>query len=365
MKILNLSFNNIKCKNLKKFSENLEYLYDLKELYLNNNKNGVNGAMYIAKALYQIISLRILDLSENSIRSQGMMVLAESFEALENLVELSVKNNKIDHEGIAALAKKLSCVPKLNVINISENNIHNFGAKILAENLQYLQDLIYFNISYCEIEEEGIEFIASSFEGIKNIEILNISHNYCGSKGAQALAENIGELENLKTVYFTGCMLSHYDSEGYENLIEELKKIKSLVNIFMQKNKITDDKAICSMLKSLKNIKHFNMCFNPTDLSEFSKNLENFSESLRGLHLTNLNLSEESVYQLGRNISKLKKLIYLELKHSQKPEILKKKFAHIKTLTTQKVFNPNFNKYIQTSDCERFKFPKSFAHQYL
>ncbi|KAK3236789.1 hypothetical protein CYMTET_53090, partial [Cymbomonas tetramitiformis] len=148
------------------------------ELYLNNKRIEVPGALVLSKLLAFNGSLNTLELCGNGIEDEGAKVLAVALtpnaEGVFNgsLNTLNLRDNKIGPDGAKALAVALTPNAEgvfntsLNTLDLRDNNIGPEGAKALAVAL------------------------TPNAEGVFNTSLntLNLHRNNIGSEGAKALA---------------------------------------------------------------------------------------------------------------------------------------------------------------------------------
>jgi Ran GTPase-activating protein (RanGAP) involved in mRNA processing and transport len=109
----------------------------LTQLRIRKNNIGSEGTAYLANAIRnaQALSrLTVLDISENAIEAQGMEALAFVLNYVPNLTELNLGQNKIGNAGAKSLSqairnKRLSAV---TLLSLDDNNIGDEGMEALS-----------------------------------------------------------------------------------------------------------------------------------------------------------------------------------------------------------------------------------------
>lgn len=104
LNILNLSYNQISCRQAAFLAESIKECSMLKELNLETNGFGNNGAMFIVKMLLHNKSLTRLNLSDNFIHDGGIETLTEVLLQCTTLIHLDLCGNFISDEAAAKLA---------------------------------------------------------------------------------------------------------------------------------------------------------------------------------------------------------------------------------------------------------------------
>jgi hypothetical protein len=107
LNVLDLSYNQISCRQAAFLAESIKECSVLKELNLETNGFGNHGAMIIAKMLLHNTSLTRLNLGDNFIHDGGVETLTEALLQCTTLTHLDLCGNFISDEGAAKLAAVL------------------------------------------------------------------------------------------------------------------------------------------------------------------------------------------------------------------------------------------------------------------
>jgi hypothetical protein len=94
-----------------------------KELNLQQNNIGDEGARYIAKVLEQNTSLKELNLQQNNIGYHGAYEIAKALEQNTSLTKLNLQQNNIDDYGAHHIVGALEQNTSLKELNLQQNNI--------------------------------------------------------------------------------------------------------------------------------------------------------------------------------------------------------------------------------------------------
>lgn len=110
--------------------------HTLREVKLNGNNIGDQGATCLAKALENNSTIVWLSLSSNLITDKGTSAIAIFLKINQTLQTLVLERNKIGDEGAEAIGKALKSNRTLRCLNLGNNKIGKTGAKEIAESLQ-------------------------------------------------------------------------------------------------------------------------------------------------------------------------------------------------------------------------------------
>ncbi|RUS35439.1 hypothetical protein BC938DRAFT_483540 [Jimgerdemannia flammicorona] len=165
---LNLRYGNHRfdIRWLSRMADHLKYNTTLRQLNLQWNCIGDDGAFAIAKSLRTNTTLTSLNLGWNRIQDRGAVELAYLISGMCQLQELNIEGNCINTVGATAISESLKTNQSLQILNLSSNNIHKDGAIALARCLVHNCTLkrLYIYGNYVG-DECAIEFAKSLMYG--------------------------------------------------------------------------------------------------------------------------------------------------------------------------------------------------------
>ena len=134
---------------------------NMRELWLDHNNIGSQGAIVIANNLFRSPHLTLIDLDNNHIGAEGLIVLGQLLPA--GLEKLYLKENNIGDAEVAALAEHPLPVT-LNWLNLENNHIGNAGIVALAHCLRDNPIAILSTIALTGnwFEEDGRQALADA-----------------------------------------------------------------------------------------------------------------------------------------------------------------------------------------------------------
>jgi Ran GTPase-activating protein (RanGAP) involved in mRNA processing and transport len=187
---------------LVKIFPDLQNLEKLALVGPGNNMNNEN-VITLANALPSLKNLKELDLNNNLLGIQGAITIANVLHRLPNLQRFTLNNNDIQKEGAIAIINALHDLPNLNkTIDLGQNNIGDGGAVEIAELLKGFPDLKILNLSRNHIRDNGAIAIANVLgRYLPELQILNLNNNQIGPAGIIAIANQLPNLKHLKVLY--------------------------------------------------------------------------------------------------------------------------------------------------------------------
>lgn len=187
------------------------------------------GAKGFAEGLARNKALKLLDLSWTDIRSKGAQAVGESLAVNSNLSELNLDQNSIKDNGMATIAMNLRKNTALQVLHLSmteikanggrwlgealekngvlatikinHNNIGDEGAIAIGNGLLKNNTLGSLHLINCNILEEGALSIAKGLQTHARMRKIDLSGNFIGDVGASAIAQAIFKNRNLEKVF--------------------------------------------------------------------------------------------------------------------------------------------------------------------
>ena len=235
LQTLNLYSNNIGAKGAIALADGLKSCNNLQELHLSNNYFGAEGTVALADGLKSCYNLQALNFSDNDISAEGIVALVDALKSCNNLQELQLSNNYFGAEGAAALADGLKFCNNLQTLLLTDNNIGDEGAVALAGGLKSCSNLQTLSLSYNNIGDEGAIGLADGLKFCNNIQTLYLSNNSIGDKGTVALADGFKTCNYLQTL---GLSDNNIGDEGAIALADGLKSSNSLETLRAYNNSI-------------------------------------------------------------------------------------------------------------------------------
>jgi Ran GTPase-activating protein (RanGAP) involved in mRNA processing and transport len=227
--------------------------------------------------------LQLLDLGKNDIRDDGVKILADTIKTTTTLKVLSLKDNKIGSKGIQMLAAAISASGTLSDLDLAYNKFGNEGTKYIAQTLKpstvskglfgLQSTTIDSNVQMLylqgnEIGDGGVAFLCDAMKSNKSLKHLFLQGNRIGERGIMELAHIL----SLKT-----CVLQTLDISGGEHeeisndfrddgaklLAEALSDNTSLLQLFLDRNKISNEGAHAfSKILPKSNLVNFSLAYN-------------------------------------------------------------------------------------------------------
>ena len=251
IKNLDLQGNNIGSEGAVALADGLKSCNNLQTLNLNSNNIGAEGAIALADGLKSCNNLKTLVLADSNIGDEGAVALADGLKSCSNLQTLNLSDNDISAEGIVALVDALKSCNNLQELHLSANYIGAEGALALADGLKSnLKSLV---LTGNNIGDDGAVALADGLKSCNNLHTLDLTENNIGDKGAVALADGLKSCSNMHLLYLANNSIG---DEGAVALADGLKSCKNLQLLGLSDNNIGDEGAVALAdgLKSCNNL---------------------------------------------------------------------------------------------------------------
>ena len=118
----------------------------LKELYMNHNPIGDDGAMALAKILKVNQSLTVLDITRCSITEVGVSHLADALCFNSSLDTIVLDQNSVKDQGAIALAQMLNRNKSLKELHLQSCSITQYGISHLTDALETNHSIIIMTL---------------------------------------------------------------------------------------------------------------------------------------------------------------------------------------------------------------------------
>jgi len=256
----------------------------LLSIQLMNLNINAETAEILAEAIEQTM-LKKIDLTYNAIGDIGLRAFSSSLPKT-SLESISFVQNKITSEGVKSFAKTLSTYcSSLQLLDFSRNNIGEEGVLALAEALPFikltslrLDGVGMTNRAFqalCEAIMQQKRNLGGNNGHVKNLFFGNNSLDVDSMRVLSKTLENSG----LEKLMMNSCSIS---DEGLMNLLEGVNNSRSLDEMDLRKNRITDSAslALCDAVKTHRTMKM--VCLMDTPTTENTRKL--IENQIRSLH---------------------------------------------------------------------------------
>lgn len=325
------------------------------------------------EGFFGTIHLNSSKITTNSKLTKKISILSAVDPKISELLDISralsclnLTNQNFNTITIRPIFKALQHQNCLTHLDLSNNFIQNEGVKHLSQSLQTLKQLKILNLSGNLINDKGVEFLSNIYE--KNsctleLEELDLSYNPLGSSVFRCLGALL-QSSFLSSLSLRSCELQNFCGRERELNFNSLKKLDISYNKF-------EGPAINYILDKL----------NPHSLEslnlEASTNAENIQfpsnswTSLKDLNLSHLNLNENEILEILRNLENCDNLLQLNFSYSNDLTFLSLKyilFSMTIKLKTVKLIGcknlTNFGNVINISETGTRKHPKNLYLSY-
>ena len=249
----------------------------------------------VINTLNEFTNLNELDISSQKIGMKGMQTLCKHLVIIGNSIKtLNLSGNEIGDDGFKLLI--VNCFDKLKKIkalNLRENKISNESMIIFSDNYYKIQrTLKYLNLSWNRLSNEGM--LSLSKCDLSRIEVLKIRENEIGVDGITHLTSSFNKMSNISVL---DLCWNNITSNGIEVLCKELSHLKSLKQLNISKNGITEANVIemlCNVLIQLRSIEILSLNENNINndcIEIIMKYISNENCSLKTLNISNNNFT--------------------------------------------------------------------------
>ena len=288
----------------------------LVNLNLGNNSIGSAGAAALSYGLKCCHKLQALDLSSNKIEADGAVVLAHGLKSCSELKELVLDNNPLKDEGAAEIFTALLCCSKLEVLSC-QNIIH----MILVDTPYTITFESYYGFKKKRIltkinPDASLKWtlaLAQSMKNWKHFKTFNGNYNEINCCNLVTLAEGFADSSTLEHLYLRD---NNIATEGMEVLAQSLKGLH-LKELDLKNNSISHHGmvAVNEVLKNSTSVLELRMSMNligPIGAATLSLGLE-FCKYLVFLELCGNNIGPDGVQALVKGLNCCVRLCGLDL----------------------------------------------------
>lgn len=207
--------------------------YTLKELHLNNNGLGIQGAKMLADALCKCVensrkdgsplALKIFVCGRNRLENEGATAVARFFKMLGTLESVAMPQNGIYAPGIESLADAFASNTNLRVINLEDNSLTEEGAKYIAECLPTLKKINMLNFGDCLVRTNGAIALAKALKvSCPELRELYLGFNEINKDGGKAVVDALEKKPDLEIVVLNGNVFGFEGCDMIQSRMTEL-----------------------------------------------------------------------------------------------------------------------------------------------
>eukprot|EP00039_Didymoeca_costata_P009271 m.122266 g.122266 ORF g.122266 m.122266 type:complete len:256 (+) comp14422_c0_seq5:559-1326(+) len=164
--VCNLIMNNITTSN-----------WNGRQISLQSNNIGVDGALAIAEALQKNNTLTTIHLDRNDIGDSGAGSVAVALQKNDTLKTISLDGNGIGAEGARAISEVLANNKSLTTFAFGNNNIGDDGARAIAKALEKNNTLTKIFLNSNNIGVDGIRANADSLQKNSTLKVILLTEN--------------------------------------------------------------------------------------------------------------------------------------------------------------------------------------------
>ena len=238
--------------------------FKLRELEMNSNPIGDDGATALAQMLTRNKSLNTLDLENCSITKVGAIHLANALCINSSLITFKLGDNEVKNQGASALAEMLTRNQSLNNLSLDHCSISQVGASHLANALYVNSALKFFDLMSNQIADQGAVAFAQMLtvnQSLKTVDMqqcnitelgainlaeavcinstlteISLTHNAIKDQGAVALAQMLTRNRSLNNLHLRGCSIT---GVGASHLARALLTNHSITHVWLDNNSIS------------------------------------------------------------------------------------------------------------------------------
>jgi len=273
LQTLNLSNNELDYVGIKDLLIAIQYILDLKELYLAGNIIGPKGAALIAEAAKNgyFAKLQTLNLSNSQLGHKGFQIFLNCVTFMQ-LEKLYLASNKIGYQGMAYLKDAPQKFLKyLQILDLNGNEIGSKGLKNFLAVARLMKNLQSLHLALNNIDSKWIR----DLNRFPCIQILDLRENNLGYNGLRELSKYGGDkfIQNIKELHL---MSNNIGPKG----IEHLKEFVNLITIDLRENNLGDGgfKNLSNIVDKLTNLKIIYLNGNDISDQKIKKYLLNFGD---------------------------------------------------------------------------------------
>ncbi|XP_065897563.1 protein NLRC5-like [Dysidea avara] len=210
----------------------------IRTLYLQSNKLGTAGAIKIARALKDSLSLTEFDISNNSIGIEAASDIATALSHNVKLRKLYIQGNNFQTTGIIQIARPLQSISSLTELNISNNDVSCEAADDIATVLSHNTALQKLYLGGNHLGTAGTIKIARALQCTFSLTDFSVSNNNINCEAADDIAVILSNSAKLQKLYLENNKL---ETTGTITVMRALEGASSLTECDLSSNGISGE----------------------------------------------------------------------------------------------------------------------------
>jgi len=236
---------------VKELGPCLAGLTGLREIRLQMNAYGQDGAVGIVLGLEQNKGMTCMDLAFNCMMPTGMAVVLPALAQQVHLTHLDLMGNAVEDEGCRLLAAAVQRMPSLKHLNLANNLISTEGAVVFLEALSSHSALVTLDLSKNAIGVAGLEKLGDIMPTLSSLEEISIERN--AEDEEREGSRETQEMQTVTVIEHGVGVDPHGDLKGLKLLAESAGSHPCLrkFNALTLKADATSNALCCTHLQSL------------------------------------------------------------------------------------------------------------------
>jgi len=171
---------------------------------------------YLARLNNRDISITTLNLNGLGVDCKILRLLSGPLLSGETRVrELYLQNNWIGPEGATCIARILSRDKHLKEVSLAHNPVGYVGVMAIASALEQNSSLEKLDLSYCDIDDDGIQRLTASLKSNTKLKYLYLEGNFISSVGIYALLKCVYDTSSMQNLWESNHSLKAFYSRHY------------------------------------------------------------------------------------------------------------------------------------------------------
>ena len=227
LKRFSLKCCTIQAADAAKVFKSMKNISTLKEFIIYSSKYAYQAANAIAEILANNKQLKLINLSYNNLRPVNAIKIFNGMENLSNLIKLDVSHNDITDKEAYDGRYKLSPVMS-QLSHLTTKPVTHTAVQCLASILDHNPKLQYLNMGNLYLDSKETIVIFNGMKNLRNLIELYISESKVTNDAAKTLATILSCNINLRKLYLTSCSLQ---TEGATDIFNAIRNHSCLTNL--------------------------------------------------------------------------------------------------------------------------------------
>jgi Ran GTPase-activating protein 1 len=274
---IELSSNSLGYEAAKALAEEIKELKNLevvnyRDIFVSRKKEDLPKSLFELIKAVENKNIRVLDLSDNAFGPIGVQAFDFFLRKTTTLKELYIENNGLGPEGAEMVAQSLLDNPNISLesLKINRNRLENKGALAFSKVLNSMKSLKLVQFFQNGIKEEGMAELIKSFGSNQNLNHIKLNDNLI-KNSAPALIEVLPKLTELISLDISDSLLGHEHSVNIFKTISGLEKIKEVYCNYNEIEKKSSQKNIFEICLGISNLEVLEIKGNDIDPSLWKK----------------------------------------------------------------------------------------------